>query len=79
MWKFEKFSVTHILREIILGVSKSNKSAVLQFQGSEFGYFGKFQPSRSVKIQRNQNSEPLNVLKLCTYFCTSNIPKFDFP
>jgi len=33
------------------------------FGGSEFYQFGKFQPSKSAKIQNNQNSEPPKVLK----------------
>jgi len=31
--------------------------------GSEFGWFGKFQALKSAKMYKNQNSEPLNVLK----------------
>ena len=33
------------------------------FGGSEFGKFGNFQPSNSAKIQQNQSSEALNVVK----------------
>ena len=33
------------------------------FRGSEFSAFGEFQPSKSAKILKTQNSEPLNVSK----------------
>ena len=35
----------------------------LPFWGYEFCSFGEFQPSKSAKFHKNQNSEPLNVLK----------------
>ena len=45
-----------ILREINFGESRSAQTAL-------FAIFGKFQPSKSAKIHKNQNSEPLNVSK----------------
>ena len=69
MWKFHDFSVTQILREIIVGESRSSKTGVLcSFRGSEFCYFGKFQPSKSAKIHKNQYSEPLSLLKKMAHF-----------
>ena len=51
--KFHDFSVTQILREIIFGESRSSITGVLcNFRGSDFCYFGKFQPSKSAKIQK---------------------------
>ena len=35
----------------------------LPFRGSELVEFGAFQLSKSAKIHKNQNSEPLKVLK----------------
>ena len=64
MWKFHDFSVIQILREINLGQSKSCKNAIFaHFWYSEFYQFCKFQPSKSEKIHKNQNSETLNVVK----------------
>ena len=64
MWKFHNFSITQILREINFGGCSSSKTADLSnFRGSKIEYFGKFQPSENAKIHKNQNSEPLIVLK----------------
>ena len=56
-WKFR------ILRETNFRESTSFKSAVFwHFSGCEFCLEG-FQSSKSAKTMKNQNSEPLNVLK----------------
>ena len=63
MWKFQDFSVTQILREIIFGESRSYESATFSnCKGSELYLFGG-KSSKSTKIHKNQNSEPLNALK----------------
>ena len=64
MWKFQDFPITQILREINFVDSRSAKNAIFAILGGcEFCSFGKFQPSKSAKMHKNQNSEPLNVLK----------------
>ena len=63
MWKFHRFSITQILREINFGDSRSAKSAVFVILESEFSSFGQFKHSKSAKIHKSQNSDPLNVLK----------------
>ena len=63
MWKFHDFSVTQILREIKFGEIRSYENAVSSILMTEFCYFIRFQPSKSAEIHKNQNSEPLNVLK----------------
>ena len=65
MCKFQDFSVIQILCEINFGESRSSKTAVFDIFGAlnKFYQFGKFQPSKSAKIHKRQNSEPLNVLK----------------
>ena len=55
MWKIQDFSVIQILREINLSESRS------PFRGAENGEFGKLQPSKSAKVHKNQNSEPLSL------------------
>ena len=64
MRKFKDFSVIQILREIIFG----HNVEVLLLKGlfmpfsrgfNICQFFGKFQPSQSAKIHKNQNSEPL--------------------
>ena len=35
--------------------------------GFEFCSFGKFQTSKSAKIQKNENSQPLNMLKTADF------------
>ena len=65
MWKNQDFFVTKILREINFGEFTSSKTAVFgNFSGSDICWFGKFQPSKSAKNHKNQNSQPLNVLEL---------------
>ena len=44
-------------------LSKLNFEHLHIVKGSEFCEFGYFQPSKSAKIDKNKNSEPLNVLK----------------
>ena len=64
MCKFQDFSITHILREINFMHSRSAKTAIFAIKkGSEFCSFGKFQPSKSAKIHKSKNSEPLDVVK----------------
>ena len=50
VWKFQDFPVSQILRENIFVESRSSKTAVFSISmGSEFSYFGKFQPSKRAK------------------------------
>ena len=58
MWKSQNFSVTQILKN---GVRGSSEVAVFAILGALNISFGKFQPSKSAKIHRYQNSELLNV------------------
>ena len=51
--KFQDFCITEILREINF----------VDLRGCEFYSLGKFQPSKSAKIHKNLNSEPLNFVK----------------
>jgi len=74
VWKNQDFSIFQILREINFGESRSFKTAVFCNLGdSEYCYFGNFQPPKSaiIQTQKNQNSEPLNVLK-CADFAVQN-------
>jgi len=67
VWKFQDFCITEILREINFVDSRSAKTADFPFlkikKGCEFWSFGTFQPSKNAIIHKNQNSEPLNVVK----------------
>ena len=64
VWKFKEFSVIQILREINFWESRTSKTAGFAiFLGSELGEFGNFQPSKSIQIPKNQNSEPLKLQK----------------
>ena len=65
MWKFHAFSVTQILREINFEESRSFKSAVFAILGSiKIVNLLNFNLLKVQKfIQKNQNSESLNVLK----------------
>ena len=57
VWKFQNLSVIQILREINFGYYKGAKSAVFcHFRGCEVCSFGKFQPSKSAKMLKSQNS-----------------------
>ena len=55
MWKFWDFSITQILREINFGEFQSSEIVV-------FAIFNLVNFSRQ-KVQKYQNSEPLNVVK----------------
>ena len=62
---FRIFLSFRILREISFGEYKSSKTAVFgNSRGSEFSRIDKYQPPKSAKIHKKQNSEPLNVSKL---------------
>ena len=64
MWKFQDFCIIEILREIKFGDSRSAKSAVFAILAAvSFVHLVKIQPSKSAKIHKNPNSEPLNVVK----------------
>ena len=64
MWKLKIFSVAQILREINFRKARSSEiAAFCHFMGFELCPFSKFQPSKSAKIHKNENSEPPNVLK----------------
>ena len=61
VWKFHYFCITEILCEINFEDSRNAKSAVFAILGAV--NFVHFLPSKSAKIHKNQNSEPLNVVK----------------
>ena len=62
--KIQNLSSTHILREINFEDSKSARTALFAILGAmNFVHSVEFQPSKSAKIHKYQNSEPLNVLK----------------
>ena len=66
MWKFQDFYITQILRETNLEDSKSAKTDVFAIlRAVDFVHLVNcnLQPSESAKIHKNQNSEPLNVVK----------------
>ena len=64
MWKFHDFCITEILREIHFVDTRSAKIAVLVILGAvNFVHLVNFQASKSAKIHKNHNSEPLNVVK----------------
>ena len=64
MWKFQNFSITHILREINFEESRTSKRFFFcNFESSEFCQFGEFQHLKSAKIHENQNQELINVLQ----------------
>ena len=77
MWKFDKFSIAHILREINFWNSKSAKLAILthlealNFDFQEFLHFLKAVIYQIDKIQSPKNG------KNCS-FSTSNFSKIDF-
>ena len=59
-----EISITQILREINFEHSRSAETAVFDsLRGSEFCSFGKFQPSKSTKNHKGQNSGALNLFK----------------
>ena len=62
VWKCQDFSVIQILREINFGESRSSETAIFRnFRGSlNFAYLLAFKSEKNLK---NQNSEPVNVLK----------------
>ena len=63
VWKFQDFPVTRILREINFGEFRGIKIAdFCHFRDSEVCEFGRFQPLKSAKIHKNQNSQPPKVL-----------------
>ena len=57
LWKYQIFC------EINFRGSRLFKTAILPFFGSESYQFGTYQPTKSAKIHKNPNSEPLNVVK----------------
>ena len=64
VWKFQNFSVTQILREIIFRKSRSAKPAVFAIlRAVNFVHLMKFSLQKLQKFMKNQNSEPLNVVK----------------
>ena len=60
VWKFKDFCITQICVKSILENLEVQKVPFLHFRGCEFC---SFQPSKSAKIHKNQNSEPPNVFK----------------
>ena len=63
MWKFQEFSITHILAEINFGKSSSKIANFCNFRSCVFYQFGTFQPSKSAKMPKNQDSDTGKVLK----------------
>jgi len=64
VWKFQDFCITEILREINFEDSKSAKSAVFAILGAvNFVHLVNFSFQKMQKFIKNQNSEPLNVVK----------------
>jgi len=64
VWKFQDFSVIHILREINFGEFGSSKKAIFAiFWALNFVALVNFSLQKVAKIHENQNSKPLNVLK----------------
>ena len=59
VWKFQDFSIIQILCEINFVDSRSTKTDIFAILGA----VNFVKPSKSEKIHKNQNSEPLNVLK----------------
>ena len=64
MWKFQDFSITQILREINFEDSRMAKTAIFAIlRAVNFVQMVNFSLKKSTKIHKNQNSEPLNVVK----------------
>ena len=64
VWKFQDFCITEILREINFEDSRSAKSAVFAILGAvNFVHLVNFSLQKVQKFIKNQNSEPLNVVK----------------
>ena len=64
VWECHDFSITQFLREINFEDSRSAKSAIFPILGAvNFVYLVNFSLQKSAKIHKNQNSEPLNVVK----------------
>ena len=62
--KFENISVTQILREINFGEFKSSETAVFAILGAlNFAKLVNCSLQKVKKIHKNQNSEPVKVLK----------------
>ena len=60
VWRFQDFSVTQIIREINFGESRNSKTAIVAIlRALNLVILINFK----CKFHRNQNSEPLNVLK----------------
>ena len=57
------FSFTQTLREINFGAFISSKTNIFAILDALNSKFGEFETSKSAKIHKSQNSEPLNVLK----------------
>ena len=63
VWTFHDFSVTQILREIIFGESRISKIAVFAILGALKMIFWYIAALLKCTNSKNDNSEPLNVLK----------------
>ena len=64
MWKFQDFSFIQILRETNFEGSRTSKSAFFAIlRAVNFVQMVNFSLQKSAKIHKNQNSEPLNVVK----------------
>ena len=64
VWKFQDFCITEILREINIKDSRSAKSAAFAIlRAVNFVDLVNFSLQKAQKFIKNQNLEPLNVLK----------------
>ena len=67
MWKFHRFSITQILREINFGDSRSAKSAVFVILESEFSSFGQFQSSKRAKHHKKVKFRASKCVKVADF------------
>ena len=59
MWKFQDFSATQILREIISGHFQAPKTAILSICAAKsFEFLGTFDIFKCEIFLKNQNSKP---------------------
>ena len=63
--EISRFSVLQILREINFREYRSPKTAVFaNFGGSEFGYFGRFEPLKNGKIHKKSKFRASKCVKM---------------
>ena len=77
MWKFQNFSIIHILREINVAVGRSSKTAIFAILGAlNFVNLVAFQPSKMQKLIKFKTQR----LEICKNgrFLDSRLANFDF-